>query len=351
MHWTASEVAGIVNGTVVGDGNVVISGLNGIKEARDGELTFLGDSRYLPFLETTGASVILVSKDVSHSNGATLIQVDSPYLAFAQVLSSVEPHMRRRPTGVHPTAHIGEGVELGNGVSIGPYAVIEDGTIVGDNAVIYGTAFIGAECRIGAGTIVYARVAIRERVQIGAGCIIHCGAVVGSDGFGFTPGAGGAFKIPQIGIVVVEDEVEIGANTTIDRATCGETVIGKGTKIDNLVQIGHNARIGEGCLISGHVGIAGSATIGNGVVIGGQAGVGGHIEVGDNVMIAGRAGATKSVKAGGVVMGFPAEDANKHRRILAGQRRVPGLLREIGELKKRLAALEKQRDGKTADDS
>lgn len=351
MDLTLQEVADLVNGNVIGNPTGRVTGVNGIRDANDGDLTFLGDPRYRPYLESTRAAAVLVNGDVPEANGTPLIQVDNPYAAFARVLALVESEVRHPPKDIHESAVVAKTAAIGQNVALGSHVVIEDGCDIGDDVVIYAGVYVGRGCRIGAGTVIYPRAVIREHVQVGARCIIHSGAVLGSDGFGYTPGKDAAAKIPQVGSVVLEDDVEIGANTTIDRATCGETRIGKSTKIDNLVQIAHNVRIGQACMISGMVGVAGSAIIGDRVTIGGLSGINGHITVGDNVMVAGRSGVTKSVPEGAVVMGFPATPITEQRRIYASQRRLPDMVRRIADLEKRLAQLEAHSHGKTADDS
>jgi UDP-3-O-[3-hydroxymyristoyl] glucosamine N-acyltransferase len=352
MNRSLDEIAALVNGVVVGDTGVRITGLNGIREAALGDLTFLGSPRYAPFLETTGASAVLVPQDYVQAAGRPLIQVQDPYTAFALVLKELETELVRHPKGVHPTAVLGTDVELGRNVALGAHVVVADGCRIGDDVVIYAGCYIGHEVCIGENSVVYPNVTIRERVRVGARCVLHSGTVLGADGFGFvTDEQGVRRKIPQVGTVVLGDDVEIGANTAIDRATCGETFIGCGTKIDNLVQIGHNVRIGENCVVSGKTGIAGSAIIGNGVTIAAQVGIAGHLEIGDNAIIAARSGVTKSVPPGKIVSGFPATDHNAERRLQASMRHLPDLARKLRALEARLQQLEELSNGQTADDS
>lgn len=346
MKKTISQIAELVNGAVVGDDTFTLTGINGIREAQEGDLTFLGDDRYLRHLQTTKAAAVLVPHSITEANGKALIQVESPYIAFARVLGEIEKEQQNHPPGIHPTAYVAQSAQVGENVALGPNVVIDDDCQIGKGAILYAGVYIGKGSKVGENTLIYANVTLRERVSVGARCILHPGVVIGGDGFGFVPGNPVA-KIPQIGTAIIEDDVEIGSNSCVDRATCGETTIGRGTKIDNLVQIGHNTRLGECCIVSGGVAIAGSATIGNNVIIGGMAGVGGHIEIGDDVMIAARSGVIRNVKAGEVVMGFPAIDVKLERRIIAGRRRLPDALKRIKKLEGRISQLEEGLHGKT----
>jgi UDP-3-O-[3-hydroxymyristoyl] glucosamine N-acyltransferase len=344
------EIARFVGGEIVGDADVVITGVSGIKEAKPGEITFIADSRYASMLTTTQASAVIVSPELGRNGQKPLVKCGDPYLAFINLVNLWAADEIPHPTGIHPTAVIGENVKLGENVAIHAYVVIEDGAVIGDNAVIYPHTYIGRDSRIGSDTIIYHDVTIREKVSIGDRVILHSGVRVGSDGFGFTPAEGAHNKVPQIGVVVIEDDVELGANVTIDRATFGMTRIGRGTKIDNLVQIGHNVIIGEHCIIVAQVGVAGSTEIGNRVTLAGQAGVGGHIKIGDNCVVGGKAGVTKSLPPNSRVSGIPAGPHEKEQRMRAGLRRLPLLREKVRALEKRLASLEAQLNGKTEND-
>lgn len=351
MNRSLGEIAALVDGVVVGDTDVRITGLNGIREATDGDITFLGSPRYAPYLETTRASAVLVPEGVTRHD-KPLIQVRDPYVAFALLLRHVEREVVKHPSGIHPTAVVGQDVELGREVALDAHVVLSPGCRIGDGVVIYAGCYVGYGVSIGEGTVLYPNVTIRERVTIGARCVLHSGVVLGADGFGFMSDAEGVRrKIPQVGTVVIEDDVEIGANSAIDRATCGETHIGRGTKIDNLVQIGHNVRIGEHCVVSGKTGIAGSTTIGDNVTIAAQVGIAGHLEIGDNAIVAARSGVTKSILPGKIVSGFPATDHTAERRLQASVRHLPELTRRLRALEVRLQQLEEQSNGQTADDS
>ena len=342
--WTVAEIAEMVDGRSNGKKNVEITGASGIREAGEGDLTFVAHPRYMPLVKQTKAAAIMVGKDLDideSETSAAFIRVDDPEAAFAQVIAQFTGEEMTFEPGIHPAAVIGENVDLGKDVVIQACAVICDGAAVGDNTVIYPGVYVGHYTRIGRRCLIYPGVKIRERITIGSDVIIHSGTVIGSDGFGFSTVKGVHHKIPQLGTVEIEDDVEIGANVTIDRARFDKTHIGKGTKIDNLVQIAHNVWIGEHCLIVAQCGVAGSTRVGNNVVIAAQAGIDGHIEVGDNVIIVGKAGVTKNVPSGTVVSGFPAQVRDKHRREQIHLRRLPEYCVRIKELEERLSQLEK----------
>ncbi|MDD5155646.1 MAG: UDP-3-O-(3-hydroxymyristoyl)glucosamine N-acyltransferase [Candidatus Omnitrophica bacterium] len=339
MRKTLKEIAEFLNGEIIGDENTVITGICGIKEAKAGDITFLANPKYFPLLERTQASAIITSRDIKEAS-KPLIRTDSPSLAFVKMVSLVEPQDVHHPKGIHPAAVIGKAVTLGKNAAVGPYAVIEDGASVGDNTIIYAGCYIGHHARIGRDVLIYPNVSIRERVLIGERVIIHSGTVIGSDGFGFVTLEGAHHKIPQIGTVVIEDDVEIGANVTIDRARFDKTLIGKGTKIDNLVQIAHNVIIGENSIIVAQAGISGSTVIGKGATLAGQAGLVGHITVGDGAVIAAQAGVTKSVPANTLVSGYPAKPHNIARRVNACVQNLPKLYETVALLKKKIEELE-----------
>lgn len=341
MDMRLGEIAKLVGGRIEGDPEVRITGLNGIREAGPGEISFVRGSKYSRFIETTRASALLLT-EVPAKCTAAVVVVSQPDLAFGQLLQHVAQGLTKHPSGVHPTAVIGREVTLGPNVALDAHVYVGDGASVGADAVIYAGVYIGRECKIGPGTVIYPNVVLREETEVGARCIVHAGAVIGSDGFGFVQVGGAWMKIPQIGRVIIGDDVEIGSNTAIDRATCGVTRIGQGVKIDNLVQIGHNVEIGDHCAIAGATGIAGSAIIGKGVKIAAAVGIAGHIEIGDGATLAGRAGVTKSVEPGKVVSGFPAMDHNIEKRVLVAQQRVPELIRRVRQLERQLEALEKK---------
>lgn len=341
MNLTVGDIAALVGGKVSGDSSVTITGVNGVDEAGDGDLCFIRNAQYLPQLEKSGASAVLIQEA---PEGLTIpaILVPKPDLAFAMVLKYCETQQLRHPSGIHPAAVIDPSAVLGENVAIGACAVIDADVQLGAGVVIYAGVYVGHRSRIGAGSIIYPNVTIREETEIGAGCIVHAGAAIGSDGFGYAPLEGSWMKIPQVGRVVLEDDVEIGSCTSVDRATFGETRIGKGTKIDNLVQIGHNVRIGEHCALAGMVGVAGSAQLSDRVQVGASAGIKGHITIGEGAMVAARSGVVKSVEPGAIVSGFPAIDHDEERRVMVAQRRIPELIRRIRNLERELEALKEQ---------
>ncbi len=341
MKKSLKEIAELIGGKIVGDGNIEIEGVAGIKEAGKGEITFISDIKHLPLLETTQASAVIVSREVKEVK-VPLIQVENPYLAFSQVMRILIPH-EKPAEGIHSSAIIAEGVDLGKKVSVGAHAVIKEKARIGDNTIIYPLVYIGKGSRVGKDCIIYPQVMIRERVEIASRVIIHSGTVIGSDGFGYIPHEGRQHKVPQIGRVVIEDDVEIGANVTIDRATLGKTWIKRGVKIDNLVQIAHNVVVGEDSVIVAQVGISGSTGIGKGVTLAGQAGVVGHIKIGNGAIVGGKAAVLKSVPPKTIVSGYPARPHVQAKRIEASVLRLPELYKLVRELKKRIEELEKKR--------
>jgi UDP-3-O-[3-hydroxymyristoyl] glucosamine N-acyltransferase len=341
MQKTLREIAEFIGGELVGDGNTAISGIAGIQDAAEGDVTFLANPKYLAFLERTAASAIITSKEVKAAL-KPIVRVTNPSLAFAKVVSLLMPGSLEHPQGIHPTALIGKDVALGTGVAVGAYTVIEEGAKIGSGAVIYSQCYVGRNSSIGADSLIYPHVSLREDVTIGNRVIVHSGTVIGSDGFGFVSVEGRHHKIPQVGSVVIEDDVEIGANVAIDRARFDKTVIGSGTKIDNLVHIAHNVTIGKNCLIVAQVGISGSTAIGDNVILAGQVGVVGHVKIGDNAVVLAQSGVSKSVPGGLTVWGYPAREEAAAKRINALVQGLPRLHQSIKELKKRLEELEKK---------
>ncbi len=339
MQKTLNEIAKLVGGKVIGNGDVLIMGASGIREATNKDITFLANSKYSPLMDKTRAAAIVTSADAQKTDKPIII-TENPSLAFAKIISLFTPDDVGHPDRIDFTVVMGKNVSLGKDVAIGPYTVIGDNVIIGDNAIIYAACFIGHHTKIGAKTLIYPHVSIRERISIGSRVIIHSGAVIGSDGFGFATIKGAHHKIPQVGTVEIGDDVEIGANVTIDRARFDKTVIGKGTKIDNLVQIGHNVVIGENSLIVAQAGISGSTIIGNNVTLGGQAGLVGHINIGDNAIVTAQSGVAKSVPADTMVSGYPARPFMTTQRANASLQNLPKLFDLVKELKKRIEELE-----------
>jgi len=341
MHKTLAEIAQIVEGEVVGDKNLVITGLSGIQEAKQGDLSFVANSKYVPFIKTTKASALIVPRDLTVS-GKACIRTDNPSLAFAHIFSKLIKQEPYHMKGVHPTAVIAPDSILGKNVAVGPYTVVENNVRIGDDTTIYSGCYIGSGTSIGHNSLIYPHVTILERVVIGNNVIIHSGTVVGSDGFGYEFVNGHHEKIPQTGTVIIEDEVEIGANVTIDRARFDRTFIGRGTKIDNLVQIAHNVEIGENCIIISQTGISGSVKIGKGAILAGQSGIVGHVTIGEGAIITAQAGVTKSVPPHTKVWGYPAKPHEQAKRVNAHLQRLPEYYKLLKELQQKLEALEKE---------
>jgi UDP-3-O-[3-hydroxymyristoyl] glucosamine N-acyltransferase len=342
MEITLRELAGIIGGDLSGDGSVLIRGVAGIKEARPGDITFLASPRYGKFLTTTEASAV-IARPGTDRPGKPLILTDNPYLTFVKAVEFFVPSKNNYPRTIHPAAVIGSKASIGVGVHIGACAVVEDGVRIGDGTVILAGSYIGRDTEIGEGCLIYPNVTVREEIKIGNRVIVHSGAVIGSDGFGFAKDGDVYRKIPQIGGVVIHDDVEVGANVTIDRAATGTTVVGKGTKIDNLVQIAHNVVIGENCILVAQVGIGGSTEVGRGVSMAGQAGVVGHVTIGDGAVVAAQAGVINSVPPQTMVSGYPAREHGQAKKIYASLQKLPELLKRIADLADRVAKLEEGR--------
>ncbi|MBF0123490.1 MAG: UDP-3-O-(3-hydroxymyristoyl)glucosamine N-acyltransferase [Candidatus Omnitrophica bacterium] len=339
MQKTLAEIAAIVKGRLIGDGGAVITGISGIKEAKEGDLTFLANPKYLPLAAATHATAILVGKDVA-IEGKAVIQTDNPSIALVTIAGILKDAFSPKIKGVHSRAVIEPGVVLAEGVGVGPNAVIDEGAKIGRHTMISAGVYIGRGTVIGENCLIYPNVTIRENIVIGNNVIIHSGSVVGSDGFGYIQMGEQHMKIPQAGTVVIGDDVELGSCVTVDRARFDKTVIGKGTKVDNHVQIAHNVRIGDNCIMVAYAGIAGSSRIGNRVIMAGQSGIAGHLTVGDDVVIAGRGGVTHDLPTCAKVSGFPAQDHRKALRQDAHVQRLSEYADEIKLLKKKVASLE-----------
>jgi UDP-3-O-[3-hydroxymyristoyl] glucosamine N-acyltransferase len=325
----------MAGGELLGDPAQTISGAASLSDAVEGEITFFADPRYVPLLRKTRASAVFVPVEFSEPIGAAQIRVANPSKAFEQVVMKFAPAPIVFAAGIHPSAIVDPSVKLGAGVSIQPHVVIEPGVHIGDQTVIGAGTYLGHETTIGDRTIVYQNVTIRERTRIGSRVIIHGGAVIGADGFGFEIVDGRYTKVPQVGIVQIDDDVEIGANTTIDRARFGRTWIQTGVKIDNLVQVAHNVVIGEHSAIAAHTGIAGSVRIGAHVTIAGQAGIVGHLEIADGTIIGAQTGVTKSI-SGGAWLLSPAVPIAKARQQIAWVHRLGTLYARVKEIEKKL---------------
>ncbi len=334
-----SELAERLGCRLDGDGEVLVERVAGIEDAGPGDITFLSNPRYAAALKTTRASAIIVGENAPAAPCA-MLRSPNPYLSFARAIGVFAGEDRPAP-GIHPMTAIAPTATVGTGVSVGPFVAIADGARIGDGVVIGANVTIGREAVIGDGCRLHAGVSIRERTVLGARVIVQDGAVVGSDGFGFARRDDGSYeKIPQPGRVVVEDDVEIGANTTIDRPAVGETRIGEGAKLDNLVQIGHGVTVGRHALLCAQVGIAGSSTIGDETVLAGQVGVAGHIDVGPRVTATAQSGIPNSVEAGSLISGYPAIPNRDWLKASAVFKRLPDLKKSVADLDARLEALE-----------
>lgn len=345
METTVATIASLVGGTVDGDGGAVIRGFAKIEEAGDGQITFISNPKYAHYIHSTDATAVLVSNDFVPGDpepGAplrkaagrpALIRVADPYATLAALLSMVS-NSRPRPQGVEQPSHVGEDTAVPEDAYIGAFAYIGRGVTLGRGVSIYPHAYIGDGCVIGDDTVIRAGVRIYEDCRIGSRCIIHSGAVIGADGFGFAPKDGRYEKIAQIGNVVIEDDVEIGANTTVDRATFGSTVVGRGTKLDNLIQVAHNVTIGQDNVFAAQTGIAGSTHIGDRNMVGGQCGFAGHIHVGSENQFGAQSGIPNTVGDGQTLMGYPAVKRGDFARNLVHVARLGDLYRRVSELEK-----------------
>ena len=340
---THQRLAELVGGELIqGDPEGVVSGLNSISEAAEGEVTFLGNPRYLAALKTTKATVVLVGPDFAEPlEGKALIRVSNPTFAFSSVIRHFGPTARDFTAGVHADASVSSKASFNpQQVSIGPGAVIGDDVVIGDGTTIAAGVVIGHGARIGEDCLLHANCTIADRCILGNRVIIHSGSVIGSDGFGYEFVKGRHVKIDQVGIVQIDDDVEIGASTTVDRARFGRTWIGAGTKIDNQVQIAHNVIVGKHCIIVAHVALAGSVRMGDYVTLAGQVAIGGHLEICSQVTVLAKSGVTKNITEPGAYIGFPAKPLMEGRRIGASQSKLPELINHVRTLEKRLAALE-----------
>ncbi len=340
---TLQALADLVGGKIAaGDAGATFTGLNSLSEAAAGEVSFLGNPRYAPQLATTKASVVLISPDHSERpEGKCYVEVANPTLAFSAVIAWFGVEKIETKPGIHPSAVVSPTAKLNpSTVHVGPLVVVEAGAVVGDGCVLHAGAYVGHGAKVGANSVLHAHAVLKDHCVLGQRVIIHSGAVIGSDGFGYEFVQGRHLKIDQVGIVEVGDDVEIGSCTCIDRARFGKTRIGRGTKIDNLVQIAHNVTTGEHCILVSQVGISGSTKLGNYVIMGGQSGASGHLEITDQVTVLGRAGVTKDIREKGHYTGFPARPLMEGRKLMAYPGKVPELQKRIRELERRLAELE-----------
>lgn len=340
MKFTAKQIASFVGGDIVGNENAEVYTFAKIEEGVPGALSFLANPKYTEHIYTTQSSVVLVNRDFEASAEikATLIEVDNAYESLAKLMMMYEASKPKK-TGISSLASISPTAKVGDNCYIAPFVVIGDGCEIGDNCMLHDGVSIGDGAKLGNGCILYAHATVYHDCRIGNNCILHSGCVIGADGFGFAPTADGYNKIPQTGIVVIEDDVEIGANTCIDRATMGSTIIHNGVKLDNLVQIAHNDEVGSHTAMAAQVGVAGTTKIGQWCIFGGQAGISGHSTIGDRTTIGPQCGTIGNIEGGRTVMGSPAIDAKEYIRLSAYMRRLPDLDRKIKALTKEIEAL------------
>jgi UDP-3-O-[3-hydroxymyristoyl] glucosamine N-acyltransferase len=347
MKFTAEQIAGILEGEVVGNPNAEVSKLSKIEEGEVGSLTFLSNPKYQNFIYTTQASVTIVNNTFVPESEltTTLIKVEDAYVAFTKLLEFYN-QVKLNKTGIEQPSFIDETAQHGTDLYLGSFGYIGKNVILGNNVKIYPNSYIGDNAVIGDNVTIFAGVTIYSESVIGTNCTIHSGTIIGSDGFGFAPNPDGTYtKIPQIGNVVIEDNVEIGANTTIDRATMGSTFIRKGVKLDNQIQVGHNVEIGENTVIAAQTGIAGSTKIGKNGMIGGQVGFAGHIVIGDNVKIKAKSGISKNVKDGEVLQGPMAFNDTNYSKSYIHFKNLPKIIAELEELKKEILNLKTKNNG------
>lgn len=347
MQFSAAQIALLINGKVEGNASTSVSSFGKIEEAREGQLAFLANPKYEDYLYTTSASIIIIneSQALKQSINATLIRVPDAYTAFATLLATYQKMATQQLSGKQEPVYISPSAKVGQQVFLGAFVYAGENVVIGDNVKLFPQVFLGNNVTVGDNTIIHPGVKIYHDCKIGSNVIIHAGTVIGSDGFGFAPQADGSFqKVPQIGNVIVEDGVEIGANATIDRATMGSTVIKTGAKLDNLIQIAHNVEVGNNTVIAAQAGVSGSTKIGNNVLIGGQAGIVGHLQIADGSKINAQSGVSKSIKTPNTaVTGSPAFDYTSALRSQAVSRNLPELEKRIKELEKLVEQLVKER--------
>lgn len=343
MEFTAQQIADYLKGIVEGNPNAKVSTFSKIEEGQPGSISFLSNSKYEHFIYQTKASVVLVNNDFTPSEKleTTLVRVPNAYAALAMLLNMVE-QMKPKKTGISSTASIATSASLSDNCYVGDFAYVGENAKIGENCKLYPYAYIGDNVSVGDNTIIYPHACIYEGCVIGKGCILHSGAVIGSDGFGFAPEGESYTKIPQLGNVIIEDNVEVGANTTIDRAVMGSTIIRKGVKLDNLIQIAHNVEVGENTVMAAQVGIAGSVKVGRHCMFGGQVGLSGHIQIADNVNLGAQAGVISSIKEPATLLGAPAINAKSFMRSSVIFNKLPDMYRTINQLQKEIEQLKKE---------
>ncbi|MBR1462700.1 MAG: UDP-3-O-(3-hydroxymyristoyl)glucosamine N-acyltransferase [Prevotella sp.] len=343
MEITAKQIAGFIQGRVEGDENAIVNTFAKIEEGKAGAISFLSNPKYLHYIYETESSVVLINEDVvlEKSVKPTLIRVKNAYESVAKLLQLYQS-MQPKKTGIDPLAFVSPSAKVGEGCYIGAFAFVGDNVEIGNHTQIYPHSVIEDGAKIGDDCLIYPNVSVYHGCRLGNRVTIHSGTVIGADGFGFAPNAEGYDKIPQIGNVVIEDDVEIGANTCVDRSTMGSTVVHKGVKLDNLVQIAHNVEVGENTVMSAQVGIAGSTKVGSWCMFGGQAGFAGHIKVGDKTFVGAQCGVNSSLKGNETVIGSPAMDAKQFFKSSVLFRKLPEIYKQMNEMQKEIEALKSQ---------
>ena len=343
MEFSAKQIAEFIQGTIVGDENATVHTFAKIEEGIPGAISFLSNPKYTHYIYDTQSSIVLVNKDFEPEKEikATLIKVDNAYESLAKLLNLYEMSKPKK-TGIDPLAYIAPTAKIGENVYIAPFACVGDNAVIGDNTSLHPHATVGSGAKVGSNCILYPHATVYHDCRVGNNCILHAGSVVGADGFGFAPSPEGYEKIPQIGIAILEDNVEIGANTCIDRATMGATIIRKGVKLDNLIQIAHNVEVGSNTVMASQVGVAGSTKIGEWCMFGGQVGVAGHITVGNKVNMGAQSGVNGSVKDGKALIGTPPIEFKNYFKSSAVFKKLPDMYLELASLKKELDELKKQ---------
>lgn len=343
MEFSAEQIAGILNGEVVGDNEITVKGLSKIEEGTKGTLSFLSNPKYEEYIYTTGASICIVNNSFLPSkllpSTLTLIKVEDAYSCFAKLLEFYD-QMRKKEPKIESPSFISESATIGSDLYLGAFGYIGENAKIGNNVVLYPHVYIGENVTIGDNCVLHPGVSVYVDCTIGSNCTIHAGTIIGADGFGFAPNENGEYsKIPQIGNVVIEDNVEIGSNCTIDRATMGSTIIRKGVKLDNLVQVAHNVEIGKNTVMASQVGVAGSAKIGENVMIGGQAGISGHIQIADGTKIVAQSGIPNNVRKADTLMGSPGISIEDFKKSYFGFRKLPQILKRLQDLENKLKEL------------
>ena len=343
MEFSAKQIAEYIQGVIEGDENATVHTFAKIEEGIPGAISFLSNPKYTHYIYDTQSSIVLVNKDFAPEKEVktTLIRVDNAYESLAKLLNLYEMSKPKK-TGVDPLAYIAPTAKIGQNVYIAPFACVADGAEVGDNTILHPHATVGTSAKVGSDCILYPHATVYHDCHVGNRCILHAGSVIGADGFGFAPSPEGYEKIPQIGIVILEDNVEVGANTCIDRATMGATIIRKGVKLDNLIQIAHNVEVGSHTVMASQVGIAGSTKVGEWCMFGGQVGIAGHIKIGNKVNLGAQSGVPGSIKDGQNLIGTPPMELKAYFKSSAVFRKLPDMYHKLNSLKKEIEELKKQ---------